>query len=418
MPHIPVIASPITEQAKAQTAFDALDPNDANVEETEILGFGSASCTPDTIVISPGSPSLSGTTFPGLHLDTTGPQSISGAFLSADANPDCVRARTTKEGPGPNVSSRSEAMTTLSIKGAAYRNDGHSSQPRTMSSPLSQEASLRGLMGSQQALISATSSCAATDMQSVLPALSRMPLTSSDSPLSALESPAASSMPQNRHLPRTGDNLPETPSTAAVDTPTLETEGREDILPTPHFSGSHNRGTALKSPSTPQDLPFKPFAFSLSAGSHFATPEVPISTCMTPMTASEARQAQKHIPAWNRVSRVVEKQAPLTFRQVRNLWATPTGQQPCAKTPFLLLQSVCSFKGWELTVRHEAEVRIGSATSVVATVNVPDVSGGRAFSAVGKSAGAPTASITCIQSDPGTACLHSTGLSEVLCTAW
>jgi hypothetical protein len=60
-----------------------------------------------------------------------------------------------------------------------------------------------------------------------------------------------------------------------------------------------------------------------------------------------------------------------------------------AKTPFLLLQAICANKGWQLTVRHEAEVRIGAVAAVVATVNVPGSGGdGCSFSAVGKHAGA------------------------------
>jgi hypothetical protein len=355
-------------------AGEVADSSNPNEEEPEMVGFGSITCTPDTIIVSPGSPSVSGTALSSQQFDSIPPVN-KGAVLSAEDSP-C----TANNGPRPSMKCALEAAAASAARdtGAAFIDDKPRTQPCTTSSAQAQEASLNCLAGRQQAHTSATAS---PPVQGIPATLSRMPFASTSS------TPEAGSTPPSQLAPTNGHSLSGMPPAAAGSTPTLETEGREDILPTPHLTGLRSQGTTLQSPSTPQDLPFKPYAFSLSAGSHMATPEVPISTCMTPMTASETRQAQKHIPAWNRVSRVVEKQAPLTFRQIKNLWATPTGQQPCAKTPFLLLQSVCSLKGWELTVRHESEVRIGSATSVVATVNVPDVSGGRAFSAVGKSAG-------------------------------
>jgi hypothetical protein len=175
-----------------------------------------------------------------------------------------------------------------------------------------------------------------------------------------------------------------------VATPTLAAHCHEGDVPTPSLIAAQENPAALfASPGTPQDLRLRPFAFSMSAGSHFATPEVPIATGMTPMTPSDARHAQKHIPAWNRVSRVVEKQAPLVYRQVSSLWAKPTGQHTWAKTPFLLLQAICATKGWQLTVRYETEVRIGLASSVIATVNVPAENGGKSFTGLGKNTGEP-----------------------------
>ena len=83
--------------------------------------------------------------------------------------------------------------------------------------------------------------------------------------------------------------------------------------------------------------------------------------------------------------------APCQRLQVTALWAKPTGKD-YAKTPFLLLQAICALKGWQLTVRHEAEVKIGAQAAVSATVNVPGAAGpsspGRSFTAVGKHAGA------------------------------
>eukprot|EP00892_Ulva_mutabilis_P005019 jgi/Ulvmu1/288/UM001_0292.1 len=140
---------------------------------------------------------------------------------------------------------------------------------------------------------------------------------------------------------------------------------------------------------TPEDASIKPLSFAKSAGSQFATPEVPISCGMTPMTTMEERQAQKHIPAWNRVSKAVEKQLPLVSKIVQGLWNAPCDQPAWSKTPFMLLHAVCVAKGWGLTVSPETEARIGAGCSIVATVNMPlpTVEGGRTFTATGKNMG-------------------------------
>ena len=170
----------------------------------------------------------------------------------------------------------------------------------------------------------------------------------------------------------------------------LQAAGREDDLPTPGFfqPGSF-MAKAVSSPVTPEDASIKPLSFAKSAGSQFATPEVPISCGMTPMTTVEERQAQKHIPAWNRVCKVVEKQLPLVSKIVQGLWNMPSEQPAWTKTPFMLLHAVCIAKGWGLTVSPETEARIGSGCSIVATVNMlaPTVEGGRTFTATGKNMG-------------------------------
>ena len=172
----------------------------------------------------------------------------------------------------------------------------------------------------------------------------------------------------------------------------LQAAGREDDLPTPGFfqPGASFMSQTVGSPATPEDAPIKPLSFAKSAGSQFATPEIPIHCGMTPMTTMEERQAQKHIPAWNRVSKVVEKQNPLVSKIVQGLWYAPSEQPAWAKTPFILLHAVCMAKGWGLTVSPETEARIGAGSSIVATVNMPSptLEGGRTFTATGKNMGA------------------------------
>jgi hypothetical protein len=181
-----------------------------------------------------------------------------------------------------------------------------------------------------------------------------------------------------------------TPTTAPQSTVELDAIGRDDVLPTPgFFQGPGTGNKAIDSPVTPEDAPFKPFCFSKSAGSQFATPEVPIHSGMTPMTTADSRHAQKHIPAWNRIVKLIEKQHPLVARQVQALAAMPGSQPAWARTPYMLLHSVCSTKGWELSVRHESASRIGAESSVIATVNIPAVAdSGQTFTSVGKNQGA------------------------------
>lgn len=201
---------------------------------------------------------------------------------------------------------------------------------------------------------------------------------------------ASPALPPADAMPAAG-----TPTIATADEQSpvqLQAAGREDDLPTPGFfqpPGSF-MAKAVGSPVTPEDASIKPLSFAKSAGSQFATPEVPISCGMTPMTTMEERQAQKHIPAWNRVSKVVEKQLPLVSKIVQGLWYAPSEQPAWAKTPFMLLHAVCVARGWGLTVSPETEARIGSGSSIVATVNMPTptVEGGRTFTATGKNMGA------------------------------
>lgn len=171
----------------------------------------------------------------------------------------------------------------------------------------------------------------------------------------------------------------------------LQAAGREDDLPTPGFfqPGASFMVKPVGSPATPEDVSIKPLSFAKSAGSQFATPEIPISCGMTPMTTMEERQAQKHIPAWNRISTVVEKQFPLVSKIVQGLWHAPSEQPAWSKTPFMLLHAICVAKGWGLTVSPETESRIGAGSSIVATVNMPSptVEGGLTFTATGKNMG-------------------------------
>jgi hypothetical protein len=167
--------------------------------------------------------------------------------------------------------------------------------------------------------------------------------------------------------------------------------GCDDVIPTPGFfrPGTGPAPAPIESPATPEDAPIKPFSFSKSAGSQFATPEIPIHSGMTPMTtAADARHAQKHIPAWNRCTKLVEKSFPLVARQIKSLAAMPGPQPSWAHTPYMLLHSICTTKGWELSVRHETAPRIGVDSSVIATVNIPSLNdSGRTFTSTGRNQG-------------------------------
>lgn len=169
--------------------------------------------------------------------------------------------------------------------------------------------------------------------------------------------------------------------------------GCDDVIPTPGFfrPGSGLAPAPLESPATPEDAPIKPFTFSTSAGSQFATPEVNIHTGMSPVTtAADSRHAQKHIPAWNRCIKLVEKSYPLVARQIKSLASMPGPHPAWAHTPYMLLHSICTTKGWELSVRHESAPRIGVDASVIATVNIPAVNdSGRTFTATGRNQGVP-----------------------------
>ena len=209
----------------------------------------------------------------------------------------------------------------------------------------------------------------------------QLPEQAADTPSTVVDTPSVAAAPS----PAT--TSPATVCSHGAGTPVLAANGREDDVPTPALAVGKVAAPLYKSPGTPQDLPQRPLSFAHSAGSNFATPEIPIASGMTPMTASDARNAQRHIPAWNRVTRIAQKQAPLVAQQVASLWAKPSGAHTWAKTPFLLLQGICTAKGWELSVRHEAEVRIGTAATVVATVNIPAAQGGQSFTGIGKNAG-------------------------------
>jgi hypothetical protein len=132
--------------------------------------------------------------------------------------------------------------------------------------------------------------------------------------------PLAAAEPYD-HVNNTPKGIPQladTPSTAATSAPSLSAAGREDDAPTPALLTTHARravavATGVNTPGTPADAPLRPFTFAVSAGSSFATPEVRIASQMTPMTAAEARQAQKHLPAWHRAERVVHKQVCSVF---------------------------------------------------------------------------------------------------------
>jgi hypothetical protein len=182
-------------------------------------------------------------------------------------------------------------------------------------------------------------------------------------------------------------------SSARQETIDLGASGCDDIIPTPGFfrPGTGPAPAPMGSPATPEDAPVKPFSFSKSAGSQFATPEVPIHSGMTPMTtAADARHAQKHIPAWNRCTKLVEKSFPLVARQIKSLAAMPGSHPSWAHTPYMLLHSICITKGWELSVRHETAPRIGVDSSVVATVNIPSLNdSGRTFTFTGRNQGEP-----------------------------
>ena len=183
-----------------------------------------------------------------------------------------------------------------------------------------------------------------------------------------------------------------TPGAAGQDTIDLGVSGCDDVIPTPGFfrPGSGPAQPPIESPTTPEDAPIKPFSFSKSSGSQFATPEIPIHSGMTPVTtAADARHAQKHIPAWNRCSKLVEKSFPLVARQIRSLAAMPGPQPAWAHTPYMLLHAICTTKGWELSVRHESAPRIGVDSSVIATVNIPAINdSGRTFTSTGRNQGA------------------------------
>lgn len=182
--------------------------------------------------------------------------------------------------------------------------------------------------------------------------------------------------------------------------PTLAAAGRDDDAPTPAlFAAASQRAVKqaiVKSPATPDDIAFRPVAFTKSAGSTFATPEVPIATGVSPVAAvgANARQAQRHVPAWNRVHRAIEAKAPVAYKQVKSLQSMPgIADQPAwAKTPFLLLKGLCESKGWQLTHRKATEGRIGEFVSVSMTVVLPgspgDPSGGRTFTAAENASGA------------------------------
>jgi hypothetical protein len=180
----------------------------------------------------------------------------------------------------------------------------------------------------------------------------------------------------------------------------LAAAGRDDDAPTPClFQSLEQRAkhVVTKSPTTPDDVAFQPIAFTKSAGSHFATPEVPITTGMSPVTAigANVRQAQRHVPAWNRVYRVVETRASIAYNQVKSLQTMPgTVDQPAwAKTPYMLLKGLCEIKGWKLTHRKETEGRIGEPVAVAMTVVIPSSpgspTGGRTVTAVESTPGAP-----------------------------
>lgn len=182
-----------------------------------------------------------------------------------------------------------------------------------------------------------------------------------------------------------------TPGAAGQNAIDLGVSGCDDVIPTPGFfrPGCGPAQPPIDSPATPEDAPIKPFSFSNSSGSHFATPEIPIHSGMTPVTtAADARHAQKHIPAWNRCSKLVEKSFPLVARQIKSLASMPGPQPAWAHTPYMLLHSICTTKGWELSVRHESAPRIGVDASVIATVNIPAVNdNGRTFTSTGRNQG-------------------------------
>lgn len=171
----------------------------------------------------------------------------------------------------------------------------------------------------------------------------------------------------------------------------LGAAGCDDVIPTPGFFrlGSGPVQGLIESPATPEEAAIKPFSFSKSAGSQFATPEIPIHSGMTPVTtAADSRHAQKHIPAWNRCIKLVEKSFPLVAKQIKSLAAMPGPQPAWAHTPYMLLHAICSTKGWELSVRHESAPRIGVDSSVIATVNIVSLSdSGRTFTSTGRNQG-------------------------------